>query len=42
MTGIPYAKRVRFALMYMIGLPLVWLIATFIPWLSLGLMPTPG
>jgi len=41
-TGIPYSKLVKFALMYMIGLTIVWLIIAFIPWLSLGLIPTPG
>jgi len=32
-TGIPYSKLV---------LTIVWLIIAFIPWLSLGLIPTPG
>lgn len=41
-TGIPYSKLVKFALMYMTGLALTWLIIAFIPWLSLGLIPTPG
>ena len=41
-TGIPYSKLVKFALMYMTGLTIVWLIVAFIPWLSLGLIPTPG
>ncbi|HQV14589.1 MAG TPA: TRAP transporter large permease [Denitromonas sp.] len=41
-TGIPYAKLVKFAVMYMIGLIISWLIIAFIPWLSLGLIPAPG
>ena len=41
-TGIPYSKLVRFALMYMTGLTLSWLIIAFVPWLSLGLIPQPG
>ncbi|MEZ5626328.1 MAG: TRAP transporter large permease [Rhodocyclaceae bacterium] len=41
-TGIPYAKLVRFAVMYMTGLIISWLIIAFIPWLSLGLIPQPG
>ena len=41
-TGIPYAKLVKFAVMYMIGLLISWLIIAFIPWLSLGLIPAPG
>jgi C4-dicarboxylate transporter DctM subunit len=41
-TGIPYSKLVKFALMYMTGLTIVWLIVAFVPWLSLGLIPTPG
>ncbi len=41
-TGIPYAKLVKFAVMYMIGLVISWLIIAFIPWLSLGLIPAPG
>jgi C4-dicarboxylate transporter DctM subunit len=40
-TGIPYSKLVRFALMYMAGLTLSWLIIAFVPWLSLGLIPAP-
>jgi len=38
-TGIPYSKLVRFALMYLSGLIVVWLLTAFIPWLSLGLLP---
>lgn len=41
-TGIPYSKLVRFAVMYMTGLIISWLIIAFIPWLSLGLIPQPG
>jgi len=41
-TGIPYSKLVKFALMYMTGLTIVWVIVAFTPWLSLGLIPTPG
>lgn len=41
-TGIPYAKLVKFAVMYMTGLVISWLIIAFIPWLSLGLIPAPG
>ncbi|MCK9262132.1 MAG: TRAP transporter large permease, partial [Azoarcus sp.] len=36
-TGIPYSKLVRFAVMYMVGLVIAWLLIAFIPWLSLGL-----
>lgn len=41
-TGIPYSKLVRFAMMYMFGLVIAWLIIAFVPWLSLGLIPSPG
>ncbi|KAA3655558.1 MAG: TRAP transporter large permease [Proteobacteria bacterium] len=41
-TGIPYSKLVKFAVMYMTGLIISWLIIAFIPWLSLGLIPAPG
>jgi C4-dicarboxylate transporter DctM subunit len=41
-TGIPYSKLVRFALVYMMGLTISWLIIAFVPWLSLGLIPQPG
>lgn len=41
-TGIPYAKLVRFALMYMYGLVGVWLLVAFVPWLSLALVPKIG
>jgi len=41
-TGIPYAKLVRFALMYMTGLMVAWLLVAFIPWLSLALIPNVG
>ncbi|AWI79140.1 TRAP transporter permease DctM [Parazoarcus communis] len=36
-TGIPYSKLVRFAVMYMVGLVIAWLLIAFVPWLSLGL-----
>lgn len=39
-TGIPYSKLVKFAMMYMVGLVIAWLIIAFIPWLSLGLIPS--
>ena len=39
-TGIPYSKLVKFAMMYMTGLVIAWLIIAFIPWLSLGLIPS--
>ncbi len=39
-TGIPYSKLVKFAMMYMSGLVIAWLIIAFIPWLSLGLIPS--
>ncbi len=41
-TGIPYSKLVRFAVMYMSGLVISWLLIAFIPWLSLGLIPKVG
>lgn len=41
-TGIPYSKLVRFAVMYMTGLVISWLLIAFIPWLSLGLIPKVG
>ncbi len=41
-TGIPYSKLVRFAVVYMIGLVVSWVIIAFVPWLSLGLIPSPG
>lgn len=41
-TGIPYSKLVRFAVMYMFGLLLSWVLIAFLPWLSLGLIPGRG
>lgn len=41
-TGIPYSKLVRFAVMYMSGLVISWMLIAFIPWLSLGLIPKVG
>lgn len=41
-TGIPYAKLVRFATMYMLGLLVAWLLTAFVPWLSLALIPKVG
>lgn len=38
-TGIPYSKLVRFALMYLLGLLIAWMIIAFIPWFSLALLP---
>ena len=38
-TGIPYSKLVRFALMYMTGLVVAWMIIAFVPALSLALVP---
>jgi C4-dicarboxylate transporter, DctM subunit len=41
-TGIPYSKLVRFAVMYMLGLLVSWVLIAFLPWLSLGLIPGRG
>ena len=41
-TGIPYSKLVRFAVMYMTGLLVSWVLIAFLPWLSLGLIPGRG
>jgi C4-dicarboxylate transporter, DctM subunit len=41
-TGIPYSKLVRFALMYLAGLIVAWLLIAFVPWLSIALLPSPG
>lgn len=41
-TGIPYSKLVRFALMYVAGLVIAYLLIAFVPWLSLGLIPKAG
>ena len=38
-TGIPYSKLVRFAVLYMSGLVIAWLIIAFVPALSLALVP---
>ncbi len=38
-TGIPYSKIVPFAIMYMSGLVIAWLLIAFIPWFSLVLAP---
>lgn len=38
-TGIPYAKLVGFATLYMTGLMLAWLLIAFIPSISLSLLP---
>ena len=38
-TGIPYSRLVRFALMYMSGLVIAWMIIAFVPPLSLALVP---
>jgi C4-dicarboxylate transporter DctM subunit len=41
-TGIPYSKLVRFAVMYLAGLLVAWLLIAFVPWLSLALLPNRG
>lgn len=41
-TGIPYSKIVPFALMYMAGLLIAWLLIAFVPWFSLALVPELG
>ena len=38
-TGIPYSRLVRFAVLYMSGLVIAWLIIAFVPALSLALVP---
>ncbi|MBL8442471.1 MAG: TRAP transporter large permease [Zoogloeaceae bacterium] len=41
-TGIPYSQIVRYAMVYMLGLIIAWLIVAFVPWFSLGLIPKVG
>lgn len=41
-TGIPYSKLLRFAVMYLGGLLVAWLLIAFVPWLSLALLPQRG
>ncbi len=38
-TGIPYSKIVPFALLYMSGLLIAWMLIAFVPWFSLALAP---
>ncbi|ASJ74078.1 TRAP transporter large permease [Granulosicoccus antarcticus] len=38
-TGIPYSKIVPFALMYLGGLLIAWLLIAFVPWFSLAMAP---
>ncbi len=41
-TGIPYAKLVRFAMLYMLGLMVSYVLIAFVPWFSLVLLPNAG
>lgn len=41
-TGIPYSKIVPFALMYLTGLLIAWMLIAFIPWFSLAMVPELG
>jgi C4-dicarboxylate transporter DctM subunit len=41
-TGIPYSKLVRFAVMYLGGLTVAWMLIAFVPWFSLALLPNVG
>jgi C4-dicarboxylate transporter DctM subunit len=41
-TGIPYSKLVRPALVYMGGLLIAWFLTAFVPWFSLALIPKVG
>jgi len=38
-TGIPYSKIVPFAILYMSGLVIAWMLIAFVPWFSLALVP---
>ena len=38
-TGIPYSKIVPFALLYLSGLLVAWMLIAFVPWFSLVLVP---
>ncbi len=41
-TGIPYSKLVRPAVMYLGGLLIAWGLTAFVPWFSLVLLPKVG
>lgn len=41
-TGIPYSKIVPFALMYLSGLLIAWILIAFVPWFSLAMVPEIG
>lgn len=41
-TGIPYSKIVPFALMYLTGLLIAWMLIAFVPWFSLAMVPGVG
>ncbi len=41
-TGIPYSKIVPFALMYLTGLLIAWMLIAFVPWFSLAMIPEIG
>ncbi len=41
-TGIPYSKIVPFALLYMGGLLIAWMIIAFVPRFSLAMAPAIG
>lgn len=41
-TGIPYSKIVPFALLYMAGLLIAWMLIAFVPWFSLAMAPQIG
>lgn len=41
-TGIPYSKLVRFAVIYLGGLLAAWGVTAFVPWFSLVLLPQTG
>lgn len=41
-TGIPYSKLVPFALMYLGGLLLAWMLIAFVPWFSMTMVPEIG
>lgn len=41
-TGIPYSKLVPFAVLYLAGLLIAWMLIAFVPWFSLALVPEVG
>ena len=41
-TGIPYSKLVRPAMIYLFGLLIAWLLTAFVPWFALVLLPKTG